>query len=720
KLLIGNAQNNADLDAMGVKKVTNVGGVIANAAKNTDGTLTDHGKLNYSGELELKDIEDHNYNSSRGFNVSTSIGIAPKGTAEASTAPKGSTTIGVNSSGQETEQLTKATMGQGTVTNATDTTNRDINNTQEITRDQTTGMLDGSVTIDHRLLTEDGRKEIIQQQKDLPQNAEIVGKMTAAGVTSLGVATAALASGDQNLKQAYDTVMNPARTFDFIQKNPEAATVIEQFKNGNYDGILATKGSIQLLAQALGQDVEVLTTSITSFLGIKGAFDHQTNTVVLDVNNENRTTIVDTFGHEIAHGQGIKNETSADLIGKTVDWAFDSGIQHNQSTVDQYKNQLGDGKDEATQAQNKDILKKDNQTFIDNAKDHPDEIDESTSFAQDLDFATDLLGCAGGGLGASVACLGEKYEDYRKLDKVQTLAYQRGYQKAVDQMVDDVKNLPQNTLDALILLKEDPKAFGGAIIEALKELPAEYKDKAEKVAKAKFTARTQAEFEAAGKAELELKVEIGGLLLGGAGSVKVSAKVLDAVKKIKLKADFDPNLKVQTNGPSTAKKSKINTIEVKVENSKKGTKEYEILNNPPSNSHVKLNNGVEFKTNAYGYIEEIEFQPSLTKNPRDSRQTAVGKKGLPEDVGGHIQACSLGGTCDNFNLFPQNRNFNNSAYKTWENEIRTALKNGKKVEKITVKFDRSNAANIRPNSLVVEYNIDGVNLRKTFENKSSK
>ncbi len=170
KLLIGNAQNDADLGAMGVKKVTNVGGVIANATKNTDGALTDHGKLNYSGELELKDIEDHNYNSSSGFNVSTNIGIPQKGTPEASTAPKGSTTIGLNSSGQETEQLTKATMGQGTVKNVTDTTNRDINNTQEITRDQTTGMLDGSVTVDHRLLTESGRAEIIQQQKDLPEN----------------------------------------------------------------------------------------------------------------------------------------------------------------------------------------------------------------------------------------------------------------------------------------------------------------------------------------------------------------------------------------------------------------------------------------------------------------------------------------------------------------------------------------------------------------------
>jgi filamentous hemagglutinin len=30
--LIGNAQNDADLDAMGVKNVTNIGGVIANAS----------------------------------------------------------------------------------------------------------------------------------------------------------------------------------------------------------------------------------------------------------------------------------------------------------------------------------------------------------------------------------------------------------------------------------------------------------------------------------------------------------------------------------------------------------------------------------------------------------------------------------------------------------------------------------------------------------------
>ncbi|MEB3755222.1 hypothetical protein, partial [Acinetobacter sp. MD2(2019)] len=59
---------------------------------------------------------------------------------------------------------------QGTVTNAATGTNRNINNTQEITRDQTTGMLNGSVTVDHRLLTERGRAEIVKEQKDIPEN----------------------------------------------------------------------------------------------------------------------------------------------------------------------------------------------------------------------------------------------------------------------------------------------------------------------------------------------------------------------------------------------------------------------------------------------------------------------------------------------------------------------------------------------------------------------
>ncbi|ENV34650.1 hypothetical protein F960_01389, partial [Acinetobacter gerneri DSM 14967 = CIP 107464 = MTCC 9824] len=91
-LIIGNAQNDADLDAMGVKKVSNIGGVIANASKNEDGTLTDHGKLNYTGTLDLQDIQDHRSESNRGFNILTNIGTPIKGQDENSSKfPSGST-----------------------------------------------------------------------------------------------------------------------------------------------------------------------------------------------------------------------------------------------------------------------------------------------------------------------------------------------------------------------------------------------------------------------------------------------------------------------------------------------------------------------------------------------------------------------------------------------------------------------------------------------------
>lgn len=233
--------------------------------------MTDHGKLNYSGELELKDIEDHNYNSSSGFNVSTNIGIPQGGTKEASTAPKGSTTIGLNSSGQETEQLTKATMGQGTVTNATDTTNRYINNTQEITRDQTTGMLDGSVTVDHRLLTESGRAEIIKEQKDLPENfrqsAENIvmalpeGEYKKNAVQVLNNIQANLVKMPAEMKAGGETLA--AHYADYIKQGGEPKdfelmmndpSILAGIKDVNELNTIKNQAIVQLMSQGISQE----------------------------------------------------------------------------------------------------------------------------------------------------------------------------------------------------------------------------------------------------------------------------------------------------------------------------------------------------------------------------------------------------------------------------------------------------------------------------------
>ncbi|MBO9519445.1 MAG: DNA/RNA non-specific endonuclease [Porphyrobacter sp.] len=153
------------------------------------------------------------------------------------------------------------------------------------------------------------------------------------------------------------------------------------------------------------------------------------------------------------------------------------------------------------------------------------------------------------------------------------------------------------------------------------------------------------------------------------------------------------------------------TITVDVSRATKGTPEYDLLNSPPPNARIELSNGTTFRTNESGYVEEITYQPLDSPGARDARQTDVGKEGIEGDIGGHAQACRHGGTCDRYNLFPQNSNFNSSGYRQWENEITRALQNGDDVGPITITFDRSNPANPRPDTVDVAYTING---RKSY------
>jgi DNA/RNA non-specific endonuclease len=162
----------------------------------------------------------------------------------------------------------------------------------------------------------------------------------------------------------------------------------------------------------------------------------------------------------------------------------------------------------------------------------------------------------------------------------------------------------------------------------------------------------------------------------------------------------------------------VNVFKIEAGKATKGTPEFALLNNPPPNSRIELDNGNIYVTNAHGLVEEVTFHPRLVKEVRDSRQTEVGKQGLDTDVGGHIQACSLGGTCDKVNLFPQDANFNNKEYKTFENEIRRALVAGEDVGAVKVIFKRSNPNDVRPTELSVEYTIGGRKTIERFKNEN--
>ena len=162
-----------------------------------------------------------------------------------------------------------------------------------------------------------------------------------------------------------------------------------------------------------------------------------------------------------------------------------------------------------------------------------------------------------------------------------------------------------------------------------------------------------------------------------------------------------------------------NQIDIDFERSKiKGTPENDLVNNLKPNTDYSLSNGTKFSTNEHGYFDKISFKPDFD-NPgkRDNRQTDVGKEGIDGDVGGHIQACVFGGTCDRYNLFPQNAKFNNSEYKKYfENVIRKTYKEGKEVGNVTVDFYRSNPSSPRPDALTVTYTINGEAKKAYFKN----
>ncbi|MGY3643196.1 hemagglutinin repeat-containing protein [Pseudomonas sp. PK-RTE-24] len=172
-----------------------------------------------------------------------------------------------------------------------------------------------------------------------------------------------------------------------------------------------------------------------------------------------------------------------------------------------------------------------------------------------------------------------------------------------------------------------------------------------------------------------------------------------------------------------APKTHVETV-VKVDTTKsvKGSHEYELLNNPAArspNTRYELDNGTSFTTNSKGMVEELTFTPTKEKVPRDPRQTEAGKEGRDTDVGGHAQACSQGGTCDGYNLFPQDRNFNNSAYKVfYENRVREALNDpSKTVGVTTVRFIREDPSSVRPDAMRVTYTIDGKPKTVLFDNE---
>jgi hypothetical protein len=103
---------------------------------------------------------------------------------------------------------------------------------------------------------------------------------------------------------------------------------------------------------------------------------------------------------------------------------------------------------------------------------------------------------------------------------------------------------------------------------------------------------------------------------------------------------------------------------------------------------------------------EAELRESFTGLERGSAETKAQKTaaalGEDGDAGGHMVGHRFLGDQGEVNLFPQEKNFNNSAYKTMENELADWTKQGKEV-KLKVELDPPGAD--RPDLVRVKYSV---------------
>lgn len=325
---------NVDINVDGKTSVT--GAVIA---------AGEDGDLNLAtNELEYNDIHDFNKSENRGFGVNTGIGISTdKG--QTNLHPQGSTTVSATHTGADMEQTTHATIGSGNITVSGDTNhelaglNRDTDKVQEITKDQITGALDASVTVDNRIFTESGREQIAKQHEDFVDNIEQIGDGLRNNIVTKSIENAIT----DDTKNIIDTIG------DYIEQDRQMTELQEKRQdlvkalNGltNYDSAEARDILQQVADFVAGTDGFSGDLHLASVDGNVIGFAYQSNdgsvkNISLNLANIDMTdpnALMNALYHETTNfEQHTTNEQTAKNRGNTGAGIFDLKNYGNENT----------------------------------------------------------------------------------------------------------------------------------------------------------------------------------------------------------------------------------------------------------------------------------------------------------------------------------------------------------------------------------------------------
>lgn len=332
--LIGGTSGSGDVN-ISADKTTLKGAVLASATRNEDGSLTGNGTLNLAtDELIIEDLKDKDHSENKGFNASTSVGYNSDNPDTKSTDEgylTGSTTVGLTSDGHKKEQNTLATLGGGNITKKdgsaheeglVESANSDLNNSQEITKDVKTGGLNATVTLDHRLLSENGRNDI---KKDFIDTSLHMGE--------IAQAVEDVATTDKDALDVFGEVNKYATEREVLAQ--QAADKAQQEKLRGEEGAEGSEDGLQNLSDALtkaqgleegvdvaffdGSQVEdgtvVIDKSQVNKTEVEGAYHENGGDVYVNIDKTDMTNSVDTVStlvHEQArHEMAQSGETGS-------------------------------------------------------------------------------------------------------------------------------------------------------------------------------------------------------------------------------------------------------------------------------------------------------------------------------------------------------------------------------------------------------------------------
>ena len=317
-----------DSVTINAKDTSLTGAVIANATTDANGQLVDQGNLSLTTDtLTVASLSDTDRSENRGFNASVSVNVSgnPRNDGQMTLPQTGQTTVGGHYNGHDRAQTTHATLGQGQIVvagteqDAVEGLNRDLENRQEVTRDLDIGGLDASVTVDHRLLSSEGRDSIVNDAVDTVEHGEDI------------IRSGRKVGGDQELTALNfgEVLHNNAQGTQLkndLLRNPENAHILVGLKSENpevYAKAIVDLGHLAQEKFGLSlSDINIYDANATDSASLAdSALGNVKGGVVIDKSSPlfgtmfvdagdgaSKTDMTATLGHEVLETQSLQGK----------------------------------------------------------------------------------------------------------------------------------------------------------------------------------------------------------------------------------------------------------------------------------------------------------------------------------------------------------------------------------------------------------------------------